>query len=87
VEDYIVNLPPPPSASGVVGGSEWGVGIWGQAVWGQSQSPKIQQNWTSVSGYGYAMAPALQITSGSIVPLDSEIIRLELTFETADIVT
>lgn len=86
-EDYIISLPPPPAASSIQSGSEWGVGIWGQAVWGEQQSPKIKQNWASVGGYFYAGAPAYQLTSGSIVPLDEEIIRLELTYETADLVT
>lgn len=86
-EDYIVNLPSPPSASPVQGGSQWGVGLWGAAVWGQASSPRVQQSWTSVSGYGYALAVTLQITSGSLIPLDTEVIRLELTFETADIIT
>ena len=86
-EDYIVNLPPPPSASSIQSGSQWGGGIWGQAVWGEQQSLKIHQSWTSVSGYFYAGAPAWQLTSGSLVPLDEEVVRLEVTYETAAEIT
>lgn len=85
--DYLIDLPSPPSAAAVPAGSRWDVGIWGQATWGESVVPKVQQNWTSASGYGYAMAPGFQLTSGAVTPLDAEIIRLELLTETADIVT
>jgi hypothetical protein len=87
MEDYVIDMPTPPAASAVQSGSEWGVGIWGQAVWGQSQSLKVQQNWTSVGGYFYAGAPSFQVTSGALITLDCEIIRLELTYESADIVS
>lgn len=84
--DYTIDLPSPPPASVIDTGSEWGTGIWGESVWGSARDVKVQQEWTSVGGVGYALAPSLQITSGSIVPLDTEIIRLELTYDTSDIV-
>ena len=86
-EDYIINLPAVPPASPVNGGSEWNVGIWNQSVWGTAQSLNVYQEWTSVGGYFYAGAPGWQVTSGSIIPLDCEIVRLELLHETADIIT
>lgn len=85
--DYVVSLPSPPSAAPIPPGSRWGVGIWGEAIWEAPKAAKVQQNWSSVSGYGYAMTPCFQLTSGAITPLDTEIIRLELLTETADIVT
>ncbi len=85
--DYVVELPAAPSSAPIAAGSQWGVGIWGESVWGQQTNKKIQQNWTSVGGVGYALAPAVQITSGSIVPLDCELIRLEITYDTADIIS
>lgn len=87
MEDYLVDLPSPPAASPIPSGSRWDVGTWGSSVWGESNSLKVQQNWTSVSGYGYALAPALQITSGAVTPLDTEIVRIDLTYEISDIIT
>lgn len=83
--DYIIDIPSPPSAVIIPGGSQWGVGLWGSAIWGGQESTKIQQHWDSVSGMGYALAPVSQITSGSLIPLDTEIIRMELTYNGGDI--
>lgn len=87
MEDYIVDLPPPPAATPIEAGSEWSVGLWGQAVWGMAQSLRVQQAWASVAGYFYAGAPGFQVTSGSVIPLDTEIIRGEVSYEVADIIT
>lgn len=87
MEDYVVKLPAPPAAGKVGSGGEWGVGIWGQSTWGGKPELLVQQSWESVGARAYAMSPALQVTSGSVVPLDTQIIRLELLFETAEIVT
>ena len=85
--DYEIDLPPAPAAAPIASGSQWGVGLWGTATWGEDGAKKIQQAWGSVGGAGYAMAPAVQITSGSVIPLDAEIIRLELSYQTAEIIT
>jgi len=87
MKDYVVELPPAPAAAPISGGSQWDVGTWGESTWGQQANKKIQQTWTSVGEAGYALAPASQITSGSIIPLDTEIVRLEMTYDTADIVS
>lgn len=83
-EDYIVSVPPPPSATAITTGSEWGTGIWGQSTWGTAQSRQWEGEWQSLSGLGYALAPVLQITSGSIVPIDCEIISLDMSFTVSD---
>ena len=87
MEDYIVSLPAPPSASDVPSGSQWGVGIWGQSIWGGAQEVSIQHTRTSAGARAYAMAPALQITSGSVIPLDTEIVSVEITYETGEVFT
>ncbi len=83
--DYIVDLPPVPDAAPIPVGSVWGTGVWGTSVWGAGFEKQIQQDWTSASGAGYAIAPCLQITSGAAIPLDAEIIRIDMTFEMSDI--
>lgn len=83
-ENYVVDLPAPPAASPVPVGSEWGTAIWGTSTWGTAQSKTWQAEWQSIGGLGYALAPAVQITSGSIVPLDSELILVDFAYQNAD---
>lgn len=83
--DFIVQLPSVPNAPVIAGGNEWGSAVWGQAVWGAGREKEIQQDWVSAPGAGYAIAPAMQLTSGSPVPLDTEIVRLDITYEKTDI--
>lgn len=85
--DFDITLPPPPDATTIVGSTAWGTAVWGESVWGESVSPTTQQNWQSVGGAGYALAPGLQVTSGAIVPLDAEIVRLDITYSVGDIVS
>lgn len=85
--NYVVNLPAAPSAAPVSTDSVWGGAIWGQSTWGGQAEKKIQVSWQSVGGEGYALAPCVQVTSGSIVPLDNELIRLELLYTVAELVS
>lgn len=87
--DYSVSLPPAPNAQLNPGGSVWGAAVWGSptAIWGGSSSDVVQQDWVSVSAEGYAIAPALQVTSGSISPLSTEIVRLDLSYEMGDVLS
>lgn len=85
--DYIYTSTPAGSAPITSTGSEWGVGIWGVSEWGDVGTLQNYVQWQSVGGTGYAFAPDIQTTSGDIVPLDAEIIRIEMTYDIADIVT
>ena len=82
--DFGINLPPPPAAPSVSGENAWGVATWGDAVWGSSQPEFITKQRVSLTGIGYRLAPALQVTSGSVVPLDARIVSMEVTYELAD---
>jgi len=86
MQDYVISLPAAPAANPVAVDGVWDGATWNVSTWGGKVDKKIQQAWTSVSGMGYALAASLQITSGSIVPIDTEIIDIEVTFEITDIV-
>lgn len=85
--DYTINLPPAPPALPVPEGAQWGNATWGQFAWGESTTISPQQRWETRPGYGYAFAPAVQVTSGSVVPLDYQLVRIEATYQVAEIVT
>lgn len=76
-----------PDAPPLVSGNAWGVGIWGQSVWGSDTPNVINQGWQSAGGIGYALSVGYQVSSGALVPLDDELIRIDFTYTTAEAVT
>lgn len=85
--DWDMNMPPAPSAPLIPIGNEWDNGIWDESIWNAEPGAFLWQNNVSVGGSGYAASVAVQITSSSLVPLDAELVRLDLTTETADVVS
>lgn len=86
--DFDMNLPAPPSSTVVAGApSIWGAGVWGQSVWGADSPQVISEGWRSIGGIGCVGSVALQITSGSVAPIDAELIRMDLLTDTAEVVT
>ena len=85
--DFQIVLPITPDAPFIPAGSEWGNAIWGDAIWGGGRPFITQQDWQAISGIGYALAPSVQATSGSDVPLDAELIRIDYTYHTAQVVS
>jgi len=85
--DFQIALPPNPDAAAQNETSAWGGGVWGESVWGREGLVNTYQDWRVIFGNGYAVAPAIQITSGSNVPLDAEVVRFDLTVEFADQMT
>jgi len=85
--DFKVNLPAPPDSIGAVGSNVWGAGEWGASVWSSPTAKLTLQEWQSAGGCGYALSPAVQITSGSIIPPDVELVGVDLTFDLSDAVT
>lgn len=85
--DYDLTLPAAPDATPLAAGNLWGTGTWGASQWGSLTPTVNSQEWRSASGIGYSCSVSLQVTSGAIAPLDSELIRFDLTYTTAEVVT
>lgn len=85
--DFVVNLPTVPDATPVTTSSTWGDAVWGESVWGDQAVQNVTQDWQSVGGTGYALAPSLQITSGANTPLDAEIVRIDVTYSMGDLLS
>lgn len=84
--DYQVNLPPPPDAGNSVTNNVWGAAAWGSSKWGGAAVKGTFGKWQSTPLNGDVLAPAYQTTSGSISPLDVEIVRIDVAFQSADTV-
>ena len=65
----------------------WDSGTWDESLWSSPVEKIMQMRWYSVGGTGYALAPSLQISSGSTIPLDVEIIKSDVTYQVAQIVS
>jgi hypothetical protein len=85
--DFDTTLPAAPDATVVSNVSAWGTAVWGVDTWGKTLSLSTQQNWQAVGAAGYTLAPCVQVTSGDSVPLDTQIVRFDVTYDTADVVT
>lgn len=85
--DFEINLPAPPDDIATSPGSIWGTATWGESVWGSAALKRTFSQWKSVSGEGYFLSVAGQITSGSISPPDVEYVQTDMTFDIADIVS
>lgn len=85
--DFDKALPPPPSAAPIPVGNEWNNAIWDQAIWDSGRDAVVTQGKYSISGQGRRVSIGLQITSGSEVPLDAELVSLEGIYEQGDIFT
>lgn len=85
--DFSTSIPSPPGASLVPVGNEWDNADWNSSIWNANRNAIVTKRRHSVAGDGYRLAPVLQITSGADVPLDAEIITLDVTFESGDAFT
>lgn len=85
--DFNVTLGVAPDASGGASDNLWGTGTWGTSTWGATLPEYLVQQWESIGGIGYALSLSSQITSGSTAPLDAEIIRSEMTFTEAALIS
>lgn len=87
--DYTVRMPAAPAATPVSAPGVWGDpgSIWGQFNWGSTSAKDVQQNWRNQFGTGEVVAVGTRITSGAIVPLDTEIIRTDVLFTVGDVLT
>lgn len=85
--DYDMTLDPAPNAAPIPTGNVWGLAQWGTAKWGVVGSGVMKQTSHSLAGAGNSLSMSLQVTSGANVPIDTEIIRLELVYNTAEILS
>lgn len=84
--EFDMSPPAAPDATIPAGISSWNYGTWGSSIWSDGRPSVINQDWRSIGGGGYSISMWYQITSGSIIPLDAELIGMEMLFETTEVV-
>lgn len=85
--DFDMTAPTAPDAiiEGVAG--LWGSGVWGSALWGQSAGEIVTSQWKSMGGSGQDVSLCLQVSSGAVYPLDTEVIRIDGTVEVCGVIS
>jgi len=84
--EFQVRLPAPPDAAESTANNVWGAGVWGTSEWGGTAIKNTFGTWRSTPLNGDVLSPALQITSGSTAPLDAEIVRIDVSYQPAEMV-
>lgn len=85
--DFSTRTPAAPTSGSSDDTSVWGTGIWGESAWGEEQGEIVTGEWRSLGGSGQDVSVCLQVTSGDLVPLDAELIRIDALYEFAGIVS
>lgn len=85
--DWSTNFPPAPNAEPAQSESAWDGGTWDLSRWDSVELTVSYERWNSVGGSGARIAPIVQITSGTAIPIDAELIAVEITYSVSDIVT
>lgn len=85
--DFIIDLPTAPQAVDVLDTGVWGAAFWGSSNWGEATDLITLEDWQSVSAAGTTLSAAMQVPSDDPVPMDVEIVRVDVTYTMADIVT
>jgi hypothetical protein len=85
--NFRIEFPPAPDALAIQTGNEWDNGIWGESVWDASRNEIVTGDWVSVGGSGHDIAIGYQVSSGANVPVDVELVRIDLTYTVAAVGT
>ena len=85
--DFDDQIPAAPDAGIPTNTNVWDAGVWGSSKWSSEVARRVNQDWQSVGGIGYSLSLCYQVTSGSLSPLDVELLDMEVTYTTAELVT
>lgn len=83
--DYQWEIPSAPNADPEDDGELWDSATWDSSAWGfVSYNKQKLTTWQSVSAFGHALSPGVQVTSGRAAPPDIEIIAQHLVYQDAE---
>lgn len=80
--DFVVNLPSAPSVGAPpTGDNLWDAAIWDAATWGDVVSQEREADWKPVTGSGYSIAPAVQISIGGEIEPQIDLVEVDITYQ------
>lgn len=84
--DYNVELPAAPNAAADYVVSTWDSGLWDTAIWDGTSKYVTATQWASLGKTGFVHAPQIQITIGTTVTPDIELISYSMTYAVGGVV-
>jgi hypothetical protein len=82
-QNYALGTYPASDANTVVNPLKWGAAVkWGARKWGGSNTIIEGSDWQSVTGSGYALAPALVVSTNGTASPGFELAGMQLRYET-----
>ena len=82
-QNYALGTYPPLTANTVVNPLKWGAAVkWGARKWGGSNTIIEGSDWQAVAGSGYALAPALVVSTNGTSSPGFEVAGMQLLYET-----
>lgn len=85
--NFSAETPAPPSAATEIPGNVWDNATWDVSVWDAERSAIVIGGWVSLGGSGHDVSMCFQVSSGAVAPIDMELVRLDMTYTTAEVVT
>jgi hypothetical protein len=80
--DFVATVPLPPSAAAAIpNASVWDTLLWDSGTWATETAKLNVTQWQSVNGFGYSIAPGVQITIGGNVEPKIDLVQVDLSYE------
>lgn len=84
--NYTVSLPSPPAAAEIASGDVWDTGLWDQAVWDAGSARSVSTRWVSIGSTGFTFALQVQVTCGTTIAPDAELVSIDAAYEVGAVV-
>lgn len=80
--DYRIKLPSLPTSVADASTDEWDNAFWDLSNWGGDEDPTAITRWVSIGRSGFVIMPQIQITCGNSDTPSTELMAMDIIFET-----
>lgn len=84
--DYITNFPDPPDAASLSAAPVWDASTWDASIWDGAAARLTTLRWQALRGSGLSASVQIQVTQGDADPPQSELMTIDVTYETGGVV-
>lgn len=81
VTDYMTDAGAAPNSSPEFRIPLWDTAVWDVDTWDGGGSRTVSTRWASIGRSGFAVSPVVQVTSGTNLGIDAELVSVDVTYE------